>query len=421
MTDLTKIDTINDIWMYVDSNSIDKMLYNATKLQRERRGMSSVLPDTPMEKLAVLFNEINFQVGNFSEVNFEYISGCITDLKENLDRYKWVFDSIICDKTSRDVFFNLLAFRVSSSTDYLKAAYCSKEQYFDESVISFSNNEVFVDCGACTGDTVYAYILRNPSYKKIYAYEVLPENVERCRFNLKPLIEEGSVKLREYAVTEKACDLYFATGRSIESGTVSNTGELSVKGISLDDDILEPVTFIKMDIEGSEIDAIKGARRHITEEAPKLAICVYHKINDIWKIPELIYSINPNYTFALRHHAFFHYNENVFYAIPKDNKNIDDAGINALVKRLKHAAEFIDTNYKELQNYARELYEAKLYFIGQLESYEKITCELRAWISQLEEGKNWIEGQYYNYKYESEKKDKIIEELQQELNKKNGN
>lgn len=62
------------------------------------------------------------------------------------------------------------------------------------------------------------------------------------------------------------------------------------------------VTYIKKDIEGSELEALKGAKRIIKEQHPKLAICVYHKLEDIWTLPELILRYHPDYKLYVRHY-----------------------------------------------------------------------------------------------------------------------
>ena len=79
-------------------------------------------------------------------------------------------------------------------------------------------------------------------------------------------------------------------------------GEDNIEIVSLDEDIQEPVTYIKMDVEGFEIPAIIGAKNHIRNDRPKLAICTYHIISDIWEIPKLIKCIAPDYRFYLRHY-----------------------------------------------------------------------------------------------------------------------
>ncbi len=83
---------------------------------------------------------------------------------------------------------------------------------------------------------------------------------------------------------------------------ISDIGNTQINCVALDDIVKEKTALIKMDIEGSEIDAVNGARRLIENGAP-LAISVYHRPSDIWMIPELILSINPCYKFYLRHYS----------------------------------------------------------------------------------------------------------------------
>jgi hypothetical protein len=60
------------------------------------------------------------------------------------------------------------------------------------------------------------------------------------------------------------------------------------------------VTFMKMDIEGAEFDALRGAAAVIRRDQPILAICVYHTQADVWRVPLLLRSLNPSYAFYLR-------------------------------------------------------------------------------------------------------------------------
>lgn len=73
--------------------------------------------------------------------------------------------------------------------------------------------------------------------------------------------------------------------------------------MTLDDDISEPLTFIKMDIEGMEQAALRGCENQIRANHPKLAICTYHNYEDIWKIPRMIDAMDPSYQFYMRHYG----------------------------------------------------------------------------------------------------------------------
>jgi hypothetical protein len=74
--------------------------------------------------------------------------------------------------------------------------------------------------------------------------------------------------------------------------------------------------FIKMDIEGSEPEALKGSANTITARKPKLAICLYHRIEDFWEIPLYLHDLVPWYKLFVRHHtSIFDLTETVLYAM----------------------------------------------------------------------------------------------------------
>ncbi len=98
------------------------------------------------------------------------------------------------------------------------------------------------------------------------------------------------------------------------SSSITEDGDVHIIADCIDRCIDAPVTFIKMDIEGAEYQAILGAKNIINKYKPKLAICVYHKPEDIWELPWLIHKINPEYKFYLRHYSFGDV-ETVLYAL----------------------------------------------------------------------------------------------------------
>lgn len=78
------------------------------------------------------------------------------------------------------------------------------------------------------------------------------------------------------------------------------------------------VTILKMDIEGAEKAALEGAKNLIKAQKPKLAVCVYHRIEDLWQIPILLKNWVPEYSISIRHHARWWVSETVCYAWIKD-------------------------------------------------------------------------------------------------------
>ena len=115
-------------------------------------------------------------------------------------------------------------------------------------------------------------------------------------------VRELSSKDYMKAIEFMTGDLYSAVSavnlQLLDDVSVDTGNEIEV--VSLDDDLMEKVTLIKMDIEGAEQAALSGCRRHIKEEMPKLLISVYHNNEDIWKIPRMVEEMNSNYRFYLR-------------------------------------------------------------------------------------------------------------------------
>jgi len=101
-----------------------------------------------------------------------------------------------------------------------------------------------------------------------------------------------------------------------EGARLATDGNFIVDCVPIDELALEDgPTFIKMDIEGAELDALEGARRSIQTHRPILSICVYHKQNDLWRIPLFIHSLVDDYRLFLRPHDVDGW-QLVCYAIP---------------------------------------------------------------------------------------------------------
>ena len=247
----------------------------------------------------------------------------LLDLIRNITQYDWVYERL-ADGISRQVFTNLIRYRVLPDLSFLQQAFDGEHhQYFDSDIIHCSNQEVFVDCGGFIGDTAEDYIAQYKNYKTIYVYEPSPDNITRCRENLR---KYPKVKVRNCGVGEK--NEKISIGGSLASSSflgAESSGELT-EMVALDQDIKEKITFIKMDVEGFEIPAILGAKGHIRNDSPKLAICTYHIVSDIWEIPRLIDSIHPGYKFYFRHYRPDQNGETVFYAVhvsPEQNFSIE--------------------------------------------------------------------------------------------------
>lgn len=186
-------------------------------------------------------------------------------------------------------------------------------QYFDLPYLKEKKiqREVFVDGGCFDGDTSIGFSNWCAGEGYVYAWEPDPINFKQCE----RLFESNNISYRLIPKglwsSPKKLKLRTAGGCSTITDEEWNT---VIEVDCIDRLINEPVTFIKMDIEGSEHEALLGAERMISQHSPKLAISIYHKPEDIWELPWLIHKFNPTYRFYLRHYSLS-WSETVLYAI----------------------------------------------------------------------------------------------------------
>lgn len=180
-------------------------------------------------------------------------------------------------------------------------------------------DEIIIDCGAYNGDTLKKFTeTYGPRLNKIYAFECMEESIEELSLAITHIRNKRfypEMVLMPYALSDHECKMRFAkTNKPNGSFLVDNRGfaqsalyesdYVDVDVTTLDKVIPEneKITFIKMDIEGSEYAALHGAERIITIYKPRLAISIYHCGEDYFRIPLYLKSIVPEYKFAVRHH-----------------------------------------------------------------------------------------------------------------------
>lgn len=227
------------------------------------------------------------------------------------------------DEKSETTLLNLVKYRLSFDTNYLKRVRSNDEQYFESDILlSLTDNEVFYDCGAYDGDSIEQFsAFVDNKYTKCYSFDPLISNCEIIKNKYK-INEWNNVEVVNAAVSDTNASLEvdgadrgiaggaenilsmekFITYKVKKSGYVKNT--LTVDTVTIDDfseNHLKP-TFIKMDIEGSEMNALIGAKNVIKKYKPKLAIYLYHKPSDLCSIPKYIKQLNPDYRMYIRHY-----------------------------------------------------------------------------------------------------------------------
>ena len=183
------------------------------------------------------------------------------------------------------------------------------EQYFDEQIIipKLTPKEIFADIGCCDFSTSLRLLEICGDAEKIYAFEPSALFQEKCR---------NAIKNSGYDKCVFSTDALWNINTQLAFGPDMFTDfkVLKVNASKFDDIVGSNVTFIKMDIEGAELNALKGCSNSIVKYKPKLAISIYHKEYDYIEIPEFILSLNPNYKLYIRHYTAVEI-DSVLYAV----------------------------------------------------------------------------------------------------------
>lgn len=232
----------------------------------------------------------------------------LEELAENEDAIGVV--DLWADAESRKVYRDIIRFR--TTFDLHDAPDMTEPQYFIPEVPRAAYSR-FVDAGAFDGDTLRDYLL---CYRDVmeayYAFEPIAAAAER--------IAAAAAMDKRIDIFRQGVSGFSGKARMKALGTSSSLKEDG--GAEIDvvclDDVLEnkSVSFIKMDIEGEEPEALKGAEKLIRRNRPLLGISVYHKPEHLWRVPRWIADLDMGYRMLLRHHSRFP-TETVCYALPE--------------------------------------------------------------------------------------------------------
>ncbi len=239
---------------------------------------------------------------NRKENNYEELTRRATSIHDHLNDFIWLYEKLE-DYRSKKLLYAILNNWYQYDFQLLKECYENNyPDYFDLDIVKCDENEILVDLGAYTGDTILDYLkLYQQKYKKIYCYEITEESFQILKQNLN---HYPNIEIRKKGVLDKKGIMSISHSQEgASANTITENGTEKIDIVSIDEDIQESITAIKMDIEGSEQLALKGCQHHIQKEHPKLLISVYHNHEDIWKIPRMIEEQQPGYKFYLRYHG----------------------------------------------------------------------------------------------------------------------
>ena len=221
------------------------------------------------------------------------------------------------DEASREEYVAQLQWMTSTEFGPLPA-HPTADTYFPEDIFGLSDEEVFVDCGAFDGDTVRAFLERKGSrFRQIIALEPDPDNYGKLvRYaRTLPADVRAKIELRPLAVGARRERVRFVAAGSVGS-RIDEAGTVEVECAPLDEILAgRAPSYVKMDIEGAEPQALAGARQTILRHHPALAVCVYHRQEHLWQIPLYLSDLWDGYRFFLRRHGD-EFGDVVCYALP---------------------------------------------------------------------------------------------------------
>jgi FkbM family methyltransferase len=264
-------------------------------------GFKTVVPFAMLQVLAPNIFSPHMFYGNLLE-----------DLCKHRSEYKTLHDRLADDR-SRQVLEAVIEFRRFLDPTALQSVVSEHDLYAPDGLFEFADNEVYVDGGSFDGDTIRSFIERvHGRFDAIYGFEPDPVTFAKLKnnFSNEPRVHPIHAGLHGHGGI-----LRFRDDAS-RGAIFSDDGEIEMPVTTIDDVLGERrLTYVKMNIEGAEMDALKGGLNAIRKWQPRLAISVYHRASDLWRIPQLVSELVPDYRLYLRQHDGGII-ETVLYALP---------------------------------------------------------------------------------------------------------
>ncbi len=228
--------------------------------------------------------------------------------------------SLLEDEESKKVYRAIWKYRYTGNySDLPSNSY--RSQYFYNDFFKYNKNETLIDCGAFDGDTIRSF-KKMARRKGISAYKIIAFEPDHHNY-ISLVRNHPDVLARNAGCWDKNETLSFRSDgyeSQIEKKTANDTDNSigTIECVRIDDvKECETASFIKMDIEGAERNAIIGAYNTIKKNKPKLAICIYHSDDDMVDIPLMIHEMIPEYKMFIRHHSNSR-GETVLYCVPDE-------------------------------------------------------------------------------------------------------
>ena len=305
---------------YVDNSSIkqgttlyDIPIYHPDKLKEESKNIIQIIiTAVDYKRICQQLREIGFVDMDIYASTYEDAAVQIPMERLAINSQPRVFklkdveqvENMFDEDLSKEIFEKIIRKYEQNIADFTDV-YSNEPMYFNDIFQDcMSASEVYVDAGVHTVHTIVDFIFYTKGkYKKIHAFE--PDSLSFARL-CKELKNLKNVALYDCGIGSSNQEVLFKSqgigGSKVIKNANHTSGTTKINIVSLDTFLEDAPTFIKMDIEGLEYDALLGASEIIKKHKPKLAISVYHGMDDLVKIPLLINKMVSEYKFFLRHH-----------------------------------------------------------------------------------------------------------------------
>lgn len=229
-------------------------------------------------------------------------------IAENEDKFDFVYEHL-ADEESKRVYLDILSFKISGKIEYLLNSFVDKSKVYSD-ILKLTDNESIVDLGAYDGDTIREFMLAtNGKYKNITALEPDAKNYKKLVKNTEGM---DNLTLLNMGAWNEKDTLIFST-------KAGRNSKLSAEGVSVEvtdiDSLHLSPSFIKMDIEGSELKALSGMEQTVKTYRPKLYVCAYHRNEDLFALPIKILELDDSYKIYFRHSQYIPAWESNFYCV----------------------------------------------------------------------------------------------------------
>lgn len=268
---------------------------------------------------AEVFEEIN-RISKEQELYFPDVPVYGEDIfnlqyaKENRKRLIDVY-SRLADEKSKKTFENTVYYKLTGKCEYLYDCEVSVDEPY-ENFFKLDNNETYLDLGAYNGDTLLDFKSRVKNYKNIIAVEPNFRSFGKLKENTADFSNTEYVNVF-ISDQKKIIEISRGKGR----GTAQIGSGVKVEADSVDNIVGDNlITLLKADVEGEEINMLKGAENTVKKCLPKMQIACYHRSDDLWTIPEAVLNITNDYDIYMRHFPYLPAWDTNFYFVPKKEK-----------------------------------------------------------------------------------------------------